>query len=101
MTRVSPFALLVFGAAALLSLGCGGDAEADANDSASVPPPLPEVSNEPVTTEDIMALAYKLYLGDGMELDHPRAARLFHKAAANGDSDAQFALAACTKMVRA
>ena len=93
MKRVSPFALLVFGAAALLPLGCGGgDDDADANGSASALLPLPEVSNEPVTTEDIMALAYKLYLGDGMELDHPRAARLFHKAAASGDSDAQFAL---------
>jgi len=93
MKRVSPFALFWFCAASLLTLGCGGgDDAADDNGSASALPPLPEVSNEPVTTEDVMALAYKLYLGEGTELDHPRAARLFHKAAANGNSDAQFAL---------
>lgn len=54
--------------------------------------PLPETSLDPVTPEDQLDLGYKYLLGKEIAADHKKAAKLFRKAAENGNSNAQFAL---------
>jgi len=80
----------------LLLCSCGKDSpeskSENKNPNAAQPTPLPEASLDPVTPEDQLDLGYKYLLGEEIAADHKKAAKLFRKAAENGNSNAQFAL---------